>query len=110
MLLYGIEEWSLKVSEMNRLEIFEMWVYHRVLKIPWTARATNGGVLRRMGKNQEILTMIKRRKTAYLGHIMHNTKYELLQKIIQGKIKGRRGVERKKLSWLRNIRQWTGAQ
>jgi len=51
--------------------------------------------------------MIKKRKTAYLGHIMCNTKYELLQRIIQEKIEGRRGVRRKKLSWLCNIRQWT---
>jgi len=28
--------------------------------------------------------------------------------LIEGKIEGRRGMGRKKLSWLRNIRQWTG--
>lgn len=82
VLLYGVEGWTLKVSEMNRLEPFEKWVYCRVLKIPWTARTTNRDVLKRLGKDQEILTTIKGRKTAYLGH-MHNTKYELLQRIIQ---------------------------
>jgi len=51
--------------------------------------------------------MIKRKKTAYLGHIMHNIKYELLRRIIQRKIKERKEVGCKKLSWLRNIRQWT---
>jgi len=41
VLLYGMEEWTLKVSTMNKLEAFEMWVYRRVLRIPWTARRTN---------------------------------------------------------------------
>jgi len=60
--------------EMNKIDAFEMWVYHRVLKIPR----------------------------------MRNTKYQLLQLIIEGKIEGKRGMGRKKMSWLRNIRQWTG--
>jgi len=28
--------------------------------------------------------------------------------LIEGKIECRRGIGRKKMSWLRNIRQWTG--
>jgi len=28
--------------------------------------------------------------------------------IIEGKIEGKRGIGRKKMSWLRNVRQWTG--
>ncbi|BET02153.1 Dehydrogenase [Nesidiocoris tenuis] len=51
---------------------------------------------------------VKTRKVAYLGHILRNPKYELLQKIMMGKISGRRGVGRKRASWLLNIRQWTG--
>jgi len=39
---------------------------------------------------------------------MRNTKYQFLHLLIEGKIEGRRGIGRKKMSWLRNIRQWTG--
>lgn len=38
--------------------------------------------------------MIK--KTAYLGHIMRNRKYQLMQVIIEGKIEERKGMRRKK--------------
>ena len=34
---------------------------------------------------------------------MRNTKYQLLQLIIEGKIDVRRGLGRKNMSWLRNI-------
>lgn len=108
VLLYGMEGWTLKITSMNKIEAFEMWLYRRVLKISWTERITNEEVLRRVGKERELLTTNKRRKVAYLGHIMRNQKYDILQLIIEGKIEGKRGIGRKKMSWLRNIRQWTG--
>lgn len=39
---------------------------------------------------------------------MRNAKYQLLQLIIDGKIEDRRGMGRKKMSWLRNIRHLSG--
>ena len=102
-----MESWTLKVNTINKIETFEMWIYRRILKIPWTARITNEEVLRRIGGERKLFKIIKKKKTAYLGHIMRNTKYQLLQLIIEGKIEGRRGIGRK-MSWLRNIRHWTG--
>ena len=61
-----------------------------------------------MGKGLELLNSIKTRKLQYFGHIMRGEKYRLLQLIIQGKIKGRRGPVRRRISWLRNLRQWYG--
>ena len=107
VLLYGMESWTLKVTTMNRMEAFEMWIYRRIMKIPWTARKTNEEVLRMMGGDRELLSTIKRRKTAYLGHVIRNERYHLIQLIMEGKIEGRRGIGRKKMSWLRNIKQWT---
>ena len=69
---------------------------------------TNEEVLRRVNKERELFHVVKKRKTAYLGHIMRNEKYRFLQLMIKGKIEGKRGIGRKKMSWLRNIRQWTG--
>jgi len=107
VLLYGVESWTLKITDMNKIEAFEMWTYRRILKIPWTDRVTNSEVLNRLSTEREILLSIKRRKVAYFGHVIRGPKYELLQLIVQGKIEGRRGVGRKQLSWLRNIRNWT---
>lgn len=40
--------------------------------------------------------------------MLRGPKYMLLQTIMQGKIEGKRRLCRKNLSWLRNIRKWTG--
>lgn len=107
-LLYGVETWTLKASSINMIESFEMWTYRRMLRVPWTDRVTNEEILRRVGKDREILLSIKRRKTTYFGHLIRSPKYQLLQLIVEGKIEGRRGVGRKQMSWLRNLREWTG--
>lgn len=108
VLLYGAETWTLKIKMMNRLESFEMWMFRRMLRIPWTARVTNDEVLRRMARERQLLRTIKHRKTEYFGHIMRNSKYRVLQLIMMGRIEGKRRIGRRNMSWFRNLRNWTG--
>lgn len=108
VLLYGSEVWSLKAETLRRLEAFEMWVYRRLLKIPWTDHISNEEVLRRIGKDRDLVVDIKKRKTAYLGHVIRSDRMKLLKVIKGGKIEGRRGIGSGQHSWLKNIRDWTG--
>lgn len=109
ILLYGTESWTLNENTSKKIEAFEMRLYRRMMRISWTEHITNEEVLRRMNKQKEIVNTIKIRKLQYLGHIMRNdSRYSLLQTIIQGKIDGRRGPGRRRISWLHNLRKWTG--
>lgn len=36
-------------------------------------------------------------------------KYKLLQLFIQGKIVGKRSVDKRRYSWLKNMREWLGS-
>lgn len=72
-------------------------------------RVSNIEVMRRMKKEKEVLNTVKQRKLEYFGHVMRNEeKYRILQLAIKGKIFGRRGPGRRRVSWLRNLRQWFG--
>lgn len=106
ILLYGVEAWTLTKTLCKRLEAFEMWIYRRMLKISWTDRVKNETVLQRMHKRLELLNTIKKRKLQYLGHIMRNEKYALLQLILQGKIQGKRRPGRRRTHWLQNLAEW----
>lgn len=108
ILLYGCEAWTIKEDLRKRVEAFEMWAYRRMLRIGWTQKVTNDEVLRRVNQKRELLQTVKQRKVAYLGHVMRHDRYELLQLIMMGKVAGKRKVGRRKKSWLRNIREWTG--
>ncbi|KAL3268742.1 hypothetical protein HHI36_007844 [Cryptolaemus montrouzieri] len=108
ILLYGVEAWTMTERLMKKLEAFELWVYRRILRIPWTDHITNEEVLRRLDKHREILFTVKKRKMEYFGHIMRHEKYRLLQLIIQGKTDSKRGPGRRRHSWLHSLRQWYG--
>lgn len=108
VLLYGCESWTLNPSLEKNLEAFEMYLYRRILRISWVQRVTNEEVLRRMGKQKELLLTIKHRKTSYIGHVMRGDKYEFLRLIIEGKIQGKRSIGRRQNSWLKDLRRWFG--
>ena len=76
-----------------------------ILRISWIEHTTNEEVLKRMDKTKEVTFTVKRRKMKYLGHIMKNNKYRLLQLIFQGKVDGRRGLGRRRNSWPQNLRK-----
>jgi hypothetical protein len=107
ILLYCSETWTLKITTTRKLEAFEMWCYRRIMKISWTDKIRNEEVLRRLRKNLELLKTIKHRKTSYFGHIIRGEKYYLLQRVLEGRIEGRRSVGRMQMSWLQNIKHWT---
>ncbi|CAG9830510.1 unnamed protein product [Diabrotica balteata] len=102
----GLESWTLKQEHINKLQSFEMWCYRRMLRIAWTQKKANTKVLREMGKECDIINTIKIRKLQYLGHVMRGQRYELLRLIIKGKIKEGRSIGKRRVSWLKNLRDW----
>jgi len=65
---------------------------------------SNEEVLHRANTYQQILDIIKQRKTSYLGHILLGFKYIFLKIILIKKIERKRELSYKQYSWLRNIR------
>ena len=41
-----------------KLEAVEMWIYRRVIKIPWTARISNEEVLKRRNVKRQLIFFI----------------------------------------------------
>lgn len=95
-------------NSVNKFEAFEMWTLRRMLRVSWVDYVTNRDLLRRAGLVDREVFEIKK-KTGYLGHILHGRRYHFPLLILQGEIEeGKRGVSRRRLFWLQNIRQWTG--
>jgi hypothetical protein len=74
---------------MKHLESFEMWCWRRMEKISWTVHVRNEEVLPRVKEQRNILHEIRKRKANWIGHILRRKC--LLQRVIEGKIKG--GIE-----------------
>jgi hypothetical protein len=99
--LYGAETWTLRAVDQKHLESSEMWCWRRMEKISWTEHVRNEEVLLRVKEQRNILHEISKRKANWIGHILRINC--LLQRVIEGKIKGRiemtgrRGRRRRKL-------------
>ena len=42
--MYGCESWTIKKAEHRRTDVFELWCWRRLLRVPWTARRSNQSV------------------------------------------------------------------
>ena len=38
VVMYGWESWTVKKAERRRIDVFELWCWRRLLRVPWTAR------------------------------------------------------------------------
>ena len=39
--MYGCESWTIKKAEHRRIDVFELWCWKRLLRIPWMAGRSN---------------------------------------------------------------------
>ena len=46
VIMYGYESWTIKKAEHRRIDVFELWCWRRVLRVPWTARRSNQSILK----------------------------------------------------------------
>ena len=37
VVMYGYESWTIKKAEHQRIDVFELWYWRRLLRVPWTA-------------------------------------------------------------------------
>ena len=41
VVMYGCESWTVKKTEHQSIDAFELWCWRRLLRVPWTARTSN---------------------------------------------------------------------
>ena len=46
VVMYGCESWTVKETEHQRIDAFELWCWRRLLRVPQTARRSNQSILK----------------------------------------------------------------
>ena len=56
---YGCESRTVKKAEHQKMDVFELWCWRRLLRVPWTARRSNQSILKEIspGCSLEGLTL-----------------------------------------------------
>ena len=50
VVMYGCESWTIQRAEHRRIDAFELWCWRRLLRVPWTARASNQSILKEISR------------------------------------------------------------
>ena len=92
VVMYGCESWTIKKTECQRIDAFELWCWRRLLRVPWTARRSNQSNLTEISSGCSLEGLMLKLKLQYFGHLMRRTdsfeKTPMLGKIEGGRRRG----------------------
>ena len=107
---YACESWTLTAEIERRIQAPEMRCYRRILNISYRNQVTNeevrNGIQNKIGVHDDLLTIIKKKKLRWYGHISRFS--GMAKTTLQGTVKGARRSGRQQRRWEDNIKEWTG--
>ena len=100
--MYGCESWTINKVEHQGTDVFELWCWRTLLRVPWTARRSNHSIIKEINPESSLEGLMLKLKLQNFGHLMRRT--DSLEKILMlGKIEGRRRRGWQRMRWLYGI-------
>ena len=85
--MYGWESWTIKKTQPQRIDAFELWCWRRLLRVPWTARRSDQSILKKISPEFSLERLMLKLKLQYFGHQMQRAgSFE--KTLMLGKIEG----------------------
>ena len=89
VVIYECESWTIKKSQSQRIDAFELWYWRRLLKVPCTARRSNQSILKEISPECSLERLMLKLKLQYFGHLMQRAD-SFEKTLILGNIESRR--------------------
>ena len=87
--MYECESWTIKKAEYQRIDVFKLWCWRRLWRVPWTTRRSNQSILKEISPEYSLEGLMLKLKLQYFGYLMQ--RIDSLEKTLMlGKIEGRR--------------------
>ena len=99
---YGCESWTIKKAESQIIDVFELWCWRRLLRVPWTSRRSKQSILKEISPEYSLEGLMLKLKLQYFGHLMRRTDF-LEKTLMLGNIEGRRRRGQRRVRWLDGI-------
>ena len=93
---------SMKKTECQRIDAFQLWCWRRLLGVPWTTRRSHQSILKEISPEYSLEGLMLKLKLQYFGHIMWRTD-SLEKTLMLGKIEGGRKRAWQRMRWLDGI-------
>ena len=108
VVIYACESWTTKKAECWRIDVFELWRWRRLLRVPWTASGSNQSILKEISPEYSMEGLMLKLKLQYSGHLMWRAD-SLKKTLMLGKTEG--GRRSKWHRWwdgkMASLTQWT---
>ena len=72
LVMYGCESWTIKKTEHQRIDAFELWCWRRLMRVPWTARRSNQSVLKEISSEYSLERLMLKLKLQHFDHRVKN--------------------------------------
>ena len=102
VVMYGCESWTVKKAECRRIDVFDLWCWRRLFRVPWTAGRSNQSILKEISPGISLEGMMLKLKLQYFGHLLQRVN-SLEKTLMLGEIEGRRRRGRWGMRWLDGI-------
>ena len=102
VVMYGCENWTVKKAEHRKIDVFELWCWRRLLRVPWTAKRSNQSILKEISPGCSLEGLGLKLKLQYFGHLMRRVD-SLEKTLMLGGVGGRRRRGRQRMRWLDGI-------
>ena len=96
----GCESWTIKKTESQRIDVFNLWCWRKLLRGTWTARRSSQSILKEI--SPEYLSEELMLKLQYFGHLIQRAN-SLEKTLMLRKIDGRRRRGQQRMRWLDRI-------
>ena len=70
IVMYGCKSQTIKKTEHQRIDAFELWCWRKLLRVPWTARRSNQSILKEINPEYLLEGLMLKPKLKYFGHLM----------------------------------------
>ena len=69
VVVFGCKSWTIKKTECQKIDAFELWHWRTLLRVPWTARKSNQSILQQINPDCSLDGLMLKLKLQYFGHV-----------------------------------------
>ena len=73
VVMYGCDSWTIKKAEHRRIDVFELWCWRRLLRVPWTARRSTQSILMEVSPEYSLEGLMLKLNLQNFGQLMGKT-------------------------------------
>ena len=70
VVMYVCDSWTIKKTEHQRIDTFELWCWRRLWRVLWVARRSNQFTLKEISSEYSLEGLTLKLELQYFGHLM----------------------------------------